>query len=318
MNLISHSSRVDSFTWCSVLKNICLPAAISITMCKLFNCFFAKCKRAELHGKVVVITGASSGLGEALAHVFYENGCKIVLAARRKLELERVRDDLLKKNVPIATLAPIVLELDLSEIEQIDSFVQKVYNACGHIDILINNAGVSHRGFILDTKIEVDRKIMAINYFGTVELTKACLPKMVERKSGHIVFMSSVQGLIAIPHRSAYAASKHAMQAFADSLRSEMHHHNINVTVVSPGYVKTAISLNAYSGSGEAHGEMDASTAAGYSPEYVASKLINAISCKEKEIIISQFLPRLAIFMRHCTPSLYFWIMAKRAANNTP
>ncbi|CAH2086474.1 unnamed protein product [Euphydryas editha] len=136
---------------------------------------------------------------------------------------------------------------------------------------------------------------------------------MVERKSGHIVFISSVQGLIAIPDRSAYAASKHALQAFGDSLRAEMYQHNINVSVVSPGYVKTSVSLNALSGSGEAHGQMDKSTAEGFSAEYVAIKIADMLVNKDKELIISQFLPRLAITIRHSMPYLYFWLMARRA-----
>ncbi|XP_026745627.1 dehydrogenase/reductase SDR family protein 7-like [Trichoplusia ni] len=304
------SNAVQSLSW--YFKYVGIPLATWVAMCKLFDCV-SKRRRRALQGKVVVITGASSGIGEALAHAFYEQGSKVVLAARRKPELERVKQELMSKNVSIPTLEPLVLELDLANYEHLDSFVNNVYKACGHIDILINNGGVSHRGSILDTKVEVDKKIMAINYFGSVSLTKECLPKMVERKTGHIVFVSSVQGLIAIPGRSAYAASKHAMQAFGDSLRAEMHQHNINVTVVSPGYIKTAISLNAYTGSGDAHGVMDTSTAAGFTPEYAADKILDGIVTKKKDFIISQIVPSLAITLRHSIPSLYHWVMARRA-----
>ncbi|KAJ8722714.1 hypothetical protein PYW07_003894 [Mythimna separata] len=307
----SNATAVDSLTW--YLKYIGVPVAIGITMSKLFNCMITKRRRAALQGKVVVITGASSGIGEALAHAFYEQGSKVILASRRKSELERVKNDLMSKNLTTATLEPVVLELDLAKYEELDSFVQNVYDACGHIDILINNGGISHRGSILKTKIEVFKSIMAINYFGSVALTKACIPKMVERKVGHIVFVSSVQGLIAIPDRSAYAAAKHAMQAFGDSLRAEMHQHNVNVTVVSPGYIRTAISLNAYSDSGEPHGVMDTSTAAGFTPEYTAQKILDGVVNKEKDLVISQFIPNLAITLRHSAPSLYHWVMAKRA-----
>ncbi|KAI5637994.1 short chain dehydrogenase domain-containing protein [Phthorimaea operculella] len=306
-----HSS-LESATW--YLKYFALPLTVGvITMAGVFSCLSQRKRRAALQGKVVVITGASSGIGEALAHAFYQQGCKVVLAARRKNELNRVKQELLAKKLEKPTEEPVVVPLDLADASQIDTFVDKVYELCGHIDVLINNGGISHRGSILHTKIEVDKQIMFVNYFGSVALTKAILPKMVERKSGHIVFVSSVQGLIAIPDRSAYAASKFAMQAFGDSLRSEMKQHNINVTVVSPGYVKTAVSLNALTGSGDAHGVMDPSTAAGFSPEYCAQQILDSVVLKQREIVVSQFTPKLAIFLRHAAPSIYFWIMARRA-----
>ncbi|XP_041977183.1 dehydrogenase/reductase SDR family protein 7-like [Aricia agestis] len=290
-----------------------LSLSVGYVLYRLQCHFFEKKRRNTLNGKVVVVTGASSGIGEALAHVLHENGCKVVLAARRIGELERVKQDLISKNQTKSTYEPYVLELDLEKLEQLEPFVNKVYDQFGHIDILINNGGVSHRGSILQTSLDVDKKIMYINYFGSVGLTKAVLPKMVERKSGQIVFISSVQGLIAIPNRSAYGATKHALQAFADCLRAEMAQHNINVSVVSPGYVKTAVSLNALTGSGVSHGVMDKSTETGFSADHVAQEIVTMMVNKQNELIISQFLPNLAIFLRHKVPSLYHYIMAKRA-----
>ncbi|XP_045785758.1 dehydrogenase/reductase SDR family protein 7-like [Maniola jurtina] len=305
-----NASDAKSLNW--YLKYIGLPLSVGFIMYRLCSQVTNRKRRNALQGKVVVITGASSGIGEALAHVFYEYGCKVVLASRRRTELDRVKEDLLSKKIP-STEEPVVCELDLSNLEQLEPFVKKIYDTCGQIDILINNGGVSHRGSILHTTLEVDKKIMYTNYFGSVGLTKAVLPRMVEKKSGHVVFVSSVQGLIAIPDRSAYAASKHALQAFADSLRSEMYQHKIDVSVVSPGYVKTAVSLNALNGSGENHAVMDKSTAAGFTPEYVAMKILDMVVNKDKELVISQFLPNLAVFLRHSVPSLYFWVMARRA-----
>ncbi|RVE48173.1 hypothetical protein evm_007233 [Chilo suppressalis] len=297
------------------LKYVGIPVTVGIAVYVLLNQICTKRRRAALQGKVVLITGASSGIGEALAHAFYDQGSKVVLAARRLNELERVKQDLQSKKLPIKTHEPVILVLDLADLDTIDNFVQKVYELCGNIDILINNGGVSHRGSILHSKMEVFKQIMFINYFGSVGLTKAVLPKMVERKSGHIVFVSSVQGLIAIPDRAAYAASKHAMQAFGDSLRAEMKQHQINVTVVSPGYIKTAVSLNALNESGGSHGVMDKSTASGFTAEYLAERMLNSIVNKENELIVSQFIPNLAIFLRHFTPYVYFWFMGKRAMN---
>jgi dehydrogenase/reductase SDR family member 7B len=154
---------------------------------------------------------------------------------------------------------------------------------------------------------------MLTNYFGTLALTKALLPSMMERKSGRIVCISSVQGKFAIPHRAAYSASKHAMQAFCDSLRAEMDEHNVKVTLISPGYISTNLSLNALTGSGNSYGKMDDTTAHGADPIEMANDIVRAILDDKKDVILCSLAPKLAYWIRIYFPSLYFWIMAKRA-----
>ncbi|KAM3963472.1 dehydrogenase/reductase SDR family protein 7-like [Aphomia sociella] len=304
-------TNLNSIMW--YVKYIGLPLTLSVSIYGLLSRISNKRRRAALKNKVVVITGASSGIGEALAHAFYEQGSTVVLAARRRAELIRVKEDLMSKKMPSEIQEPVVLELDLSDLNNMDSFIKQVYSSCGHIDILINNGGISHRAPILNTDIKVYKQIMDVNYFGSIALTQAALPKMIERRSGHIVFISSVQGLIAIPDRSAYGASKHAIQAFGDSLRAEMFQYNINVSVISPGYIKTAISLNALTGTGAVHGAMDKDISSGFSASYAAEKFVDMIAKKEKELVLCQVLPSIAIFIRHALPALYFNIMAKRA-----
>ncbi|KAL0120226.1 hypothetical protein PUN28_008111 [Cardiocondyla obscurior] len=201
-----------------------------------------------------MITGASSGLGEALAHTFYSVGCRIILVSRRKKELERVKNDLMNTHQTVPTYPPVILELDLTEINNLKDEVIKAIMIHGRIDILINNAGISYRGEVIDTNVDVDIKVMLSNYFSQVALSKIVLPYMIEQQSGHIIGVSSVQGRIAIPFRSAYAASKHALQAWYDTARAELSDKNIKFTVVSPGYIKTALSLNAVTGDGQVYG----------------------------------------------------------------
>ncbi|XP_068629510.1 dehydrogenase/reductase SDR family protein 7-like isoform X2 [Battus philenor] len=306
--------ETGSIAW--YLQYFGLPLSLGMILYKLSNKVRFHKRKEALQGKVVVITGASSGIGEALAHVFFKYGCKLVLASRRISELERVKEDLMSKKVTLS-IEPIVLELDLGNLDQLEVFTGKVHEMCGHVDILINNGGISHRGSILHTKFEVYKQIMNVNYLGSVGLTLATLPKMVERKSGHIVFISSVQGLISLPERSSYGASKHAVQAFGDSLRAEMKQHNIKVSMISPGYVKTSISINALTGTGKPHGVMDVSTAAGFSAEYVAMKILETVVNEENELIICQFVAHFAIFVRRMFPSLYYYIVARRAAKTT-
>lgn len=122
--------------------------------------------------QVVLITGASSGLGEALAHKFYMCGCRLILASRRRDELERVKNDLMKRLADIPTYAPIVLELDLSDFTNMEERMEAALSIFSHVDILINNGGISYRGDILSTNIDVDYKVMLVNYFGQIAITK--------------------------------------------------------------------------------------------------------------------------------------------------
>lgn len=290
-----------------------LPITLPWFIYHIFDVMQQKRKKAALNGKVVMITGASSGLGEALAHVFYTCGCKVILISRRKEELERVKNSLINNYHTIQTHLPIVLPLDLTNINSLPLEVTKIVEIHGKVDILVNNAGISYRGEIINTNVDVDIKVMLINYFAQIALSKVVLSSMIKQQSGHIICISSVQGKIAIPYRSAYAASKHALQAWCDSSRAELADQNIQITVVSPGYIKTALSLNALTGNGQVYGVMDQATQQGYSPKYVAQRVLQAVLKKEKDVIISPLTPKCAILLRNVCPSLYFWIMRKRA-----
>ncbi|XP_018320727.1 dehydrogenase/reductase SDR family protein 7-like [Agrilus planipennis] len=297
----------------NILGTTAFSFAIPVIMFKVIRSIYFNQNQKTLAGKVVVITGASSGLGEALSHEFYKNGSQVILCARRRQELERVRNDLLQMYSTTPTHPPIIIPLDLSDLTSLENVVEKILSITSHVDILINNAGISHRGTVVNTNVEVDKKIMTVNYFGTITLTKALLPSMIKRQIGHIVMISSVQGLIALPNRSAYSASKHALQAFSDSLRAEVAASNIFVTVISPGYIKTSLSINALTASGKKYSKMDDTTAKGFNPEDVAKEVIQAIIQKKNEVIVSSSIPRIVIILRKYFPWLYFFIMAKRA-----
>ncbi|XP_076289440.1 dehydrogenase/reductase SDR family protein 7-like [Lasioglossum baleicum] len=296
-----------------LFKLLGFPITIPWLIYHFYDLVQYKRKKAMLSGKVVMVTGASSGLGEALAHVFYNCGCKVILVSRRKEQLERVKNALINTHHTIPTHPPIVLPLDITDINSLKSEVEKVIDIHGKVDILINNAGISYRGEVDNTSVDVDIKVMLTNYFAQIALAKAVLPYMIKQRYGHIVCVSSVQGKIAIPYRSAYAASKHALQAWCDSCRAELADQNIKVNVISPGYVRTALSLNALTGNGQVYGVMDKTTEEGYSPEYVAQRTLKAILKDEKDVIIATFSPKCAIYLRTLCPSLYFWIMLKRA-----
>ncbi|KAG9473421.1 dehydrogenase/reductase SDR family member 7B isoform X2 [Eleutherodactylus coqui] len=269
---------------------------------------------AYIQDAVVVITGATSGLGKECAKVFYEAGAQVVLCGRNEEGLKDVIKQLcLIRGGAMKFHKPHMVIFDLSDVEAVASAAREILHLVGKVDILINNAGVSYRGAIVDTKLSVDRTIMDTNYFGPVALTKALLPSMIQKKGGHIVVISSVQGKISIPFRSAYSASKHATQAFFDCLRAEMVPHDIAVTVISPGYIQTNLSLNAVTEDGSRYGVMDKTTAEGRTPEEVAQIVLRAVGERSKDVLVAGPLPTLAVYLRVLAPKLFFSLMAARA-----
>ncbi|KAM9099868.1 dehydrogenase/reductase SDR family member 7B [Sarcophilus harrisii] len=268
--------------------------------------------KAYIQDSVVVITGATSGLGKECAKVFHAAGAKLILCGRSQEKLEEFVSELSATHSR-KTHRPHIVVFDLADSDTIVPAANEILQYTGYVDILINNAGISYRGTIMDTALEVDKKVMETNYFGPVALTKAILPSMIAKKQGHIVVISSIQGKISIPFRSAYAASKHATQAFFDCLRAEMQQHEIDVTVICPGYIQTNLSLNALTADGSKYGVMDKNTASGRSPAEVAQTVLTAVGKKKKEVMVADMLPCLAVFLRTLSPRLFFYIMAMRA-----
>ncbi|OPJ87373.1 dehydrogenase/reductase SDR family member 7B isoform A [Patagioenas fasciata monilis] len=270
--------------------------------------------RTYLQEAVVVITGATSGLGKECAKAFHAAGCKLVLCGRDGEKLKDVVQELsTMTNHRKNTHKPHTVVFDLSDTKTVLNAAEEILKYLGHVDILINNAGISFRGTVVDTGLDVDKKVMETNYFGPIALTKALLPSMIKRRQGHIVAISSVQGKISIPFRSAYAASKHATQAFFDCLRAEVEQYDIDVTVISPGYIQTNLSLNAVTADGSRYGVMDKNTAEGQTPAEVAQVVLSAVGQKKKEVLVAGLTPSLAVYLRNLFPSIFFTLMATRA-----
>ncbi|NWX89643.1 DRS7B reductase, partial [Nothoprocta ornata] len=270
--------------------------------------------RAYLREAVVVITGATSGLGKECAKAFHAAGSKVVLCGRNSEKLRELVQELSamtnhRKNMH----KPHTVVFDLSDTRMVLNAAEEILKNMGHVDILINNAGISYRGTVVDTGLDVDKKLMETNYFGPIALTKALLPSMIKRRQGHIVAISSIQGKISIPFRSAYAASKHATQAFFDCLRAEVEQYDIDVTVISPGYIQTNLSLNALRGDGSRYGVLDKATAEGQTAAEVAQVVLAAVGHKKKEVLVAGLAPCLAVYLRNLFPRIFFTLMASRA-----
>jgi short-subunit dehydrogenase len=260
------------------------------------------------NNKVVWITGASSGIGEALSAAFANEGAKLVLSARRTDELNRVKTSLKLKDEDV-----LIFPFDLENSSNADDLCKQVISKFGRIDILINNGGISQRSLTKETPLSIDRKIMEINYFGTVALTKSVLPMMLKQRSGHIVAMSSIAGKFGFYFRSAYSASKHALHGFFESLRMEIANENVKVLIVCPGKIKTNISLNAITENGGKHNKMDESTEQGLSAKECAKQIINAILKNKEEVFIGGKELR-AVWMKRLFPKLFSVMIKKQKA----
>ncbi|MBS1491840.1 MAG: SDR family oxidoreductase [Bacteroidetes bacterium] len=254
-----------------------------------------------LANKVIWITGASSGIGEALTYQLATiKGVKLILSSRRKNELERV-----KNSCPLPIQANVqILPLDLAQPATLPLNVEAAIQFFGHVDILVNNGGISQRSLAKETHLEVDRQLMEVDYFGTLALTKLLLPHFLKRKCGHYVTVSSVMGLVGTPYRSGYAAAKHALHGFFDSLRAELWRDSksIYVTMICPGWVRTHITLNALVGDGSKLNKMDKTTQHGLHPEVCARKMIAAIQKKKEEVYIGGTKEVFAVYLKRFLP----------------
>ncbi|MCU0433986.1 MAG: SDR family oxidoreductase [Bacteroidia bacterium] len=256
--------------------------------------------------KVVWITGASSGIGEALAVEFARQGATLVLSSRRQTELERVQ-----QACGLGADRCLILPLDLADTSEVDALTQQVVKTFGRIDVLVNNGGISQRALAKDAPVEIDRRIMEVNFFGQIALTKSVLPVMLAQRSGHIVVMSSIAGKFGFWYRTAYSASKHALHGFFESLRMEVEGEGLQVLIACPGKIRTDISLHALRPDGTAHNVMDKSQELGMPADECARQIIVAMKKGKEEVLIGGREIK-AVWIKRHFPGLFAKIIRKQ------
>ena len=250
----------------------------------------------KLKDKIIWITGASSGIGEELTYQLAELGNRLIISARRENELERVKSNC----QPEAQNDIHIIPLDLADLDSLDALANQALDIYGRIDILVNNGGISQRSLVADTKFEVDKRLMDVNFLSAVKLTKAVLPGMMRNNGGHFLITSSMVGIFGTPFRSSYSASKHALHGFFEALGAEVWEHNIFVTLFCAGYIKTNVSLNALTADGSPQNKMDLNQANGKSVSDTAKAMIKAVEANRKEVyfggkeVIGAYLKRFA------------------------
>ncbi len=254
--------------------------------------------REKFQDRIIWLTGASSGIGEAIAEALSAFGARLILSSTDARSLRRVADRL------AAPDRVALVPLDLADGGGLPDCAKRALAKFGTLDMLIHCAGVSQRGLAEETCLDVDRRLMEINYFGTVALTKAVLPHFLSRGSGHIVVVSSLAGKMGLPLRSGYAASKHALHGFFDTLRAEVGTRGISVTVVCPGFVRTNMSVNALTADGSPHGAMDPRTARGMDPRQCAERILQAVARRKNESYVCGK-EILMLYLSRCLPGAY-------------
>ena len=269
--------------------------------------------------KVVWITGASSGIGQALALEYVRQGAAVILSARRESVLNGVKKECvdagaLEQNV-------LVLPLDVTQEETLESSTEKAFAFKGQIDLLINNAGISQRSSCLNTTMPTYRTLFDVDVFGQIALTKCVLPLMIKQGFGHIAVTSSVAGKIGVPYRTGYCAAKHAVMGFFDALRSEVAHQNISVSTITPGFIRTNVSKNALAGDGSAFGQVDENISGGMAAGDCAKVVVAGLNKGKKEIAVGKGSEMHALWIKRFFPNLLTKILEKqykkRAAKGT-
>ncbi|MDG5798985.1 SDR family oxidoreductase [Marinilabiliaceae bacterium ANBcel2] len=259
----------------------------------------------ELKGKVIWLTGASSGIGKALAFQLAKEHAYLILSSRSSEKLKQVQKECLQ-----FTDNCLIYPVDITDSESLNATYHSVISKTVGVDILINNAGQSQRSLAEETTLAVDRHVMDVNFFSMVDLTKLVLPDMIKRGSGHIVVVSSITGKFGFPLRTAYAGSKHAVQGYFESLRGELKKHGIYVTIVSPGRVQTDISKKAITGNGMAYGKMDSGQAEGMPADLCAKKIVRGVKKRRKDFLVGNR-ELLMVYIRKFLPALYHNIVDK-------
>ena len=262
-------------------------------------------KNKMFAGKVVWVTGASSGIGEALVYEFIERGATVIASSNDLPELERVKSNCRDKKEMVNCVP-----FDLADTSDITRIVEQQINIFKRIDFVLNIGGISQRARIDETPLWLDRKIFEINFFGTIAFTKAILPYMIKQQSGHILATSSISGRFGFPLRSAYSASKQALHGFFETLYLENKKFNIRASVIIPGRVRTSISLHALNSEGKEHGKLDDGQAGGVTPQKAAQTIIKGIRRNKREILVGKG-ELTMLYIRRYFPWLFFRIADK-------
>lgn len=258
---------------------------------------------------VVWITGASSGIGAALARELAKRGAKLILSSNEERALERAAADCGAPREDV-----LVLPLDLEDFEALPAVAARAWERFGRVDALVNNAGLAQRSLAADTTMAVYRKLMNVDCLGHIALTQAVLPRMIARRSGYLLATLSVAGYVGTPLRTGYAAAKYGLRGYFDGLRYEVWEHGIRTSLIVPGFIRTQITTKALEGDGSRHGQMDPANAAGLPPDRAARKILAGMEREKREIFFGGWELGI-VLLKRLWPGLADLVLRKRWTN---
>ena len=251
-----------------------------------------------MNDQVWWVTGASSGIGAALAKALAARGARLILSGRNVAALEAVAAD--------CATETWILPFEATDYAALPQLAEQAWNWCGRIDGLVNNAGISQRSLAVDTDFAVYEQIVAVDLLAPIALTQQILPRMIAAGGGRIVAISSVAGIAGVPLRSAYCAAKHGLIGYHDAVRAENEHLGLKVLVVAPGSVRTNVSRNALNADGSVRGESDAAIDNGLSPDDAAAQMLAAVDAGTRELVVAEGAEALVASLRRGDPDALF------------
>ncbi|KAF0033242.1 hypothetical protein F2P81_015532 [Scophthalmus maximus] len=267
--------------------------------------------KTSVRNKVVVITDALSALGKECSGVFHKGGARLILCGKSWEKLEELADDLANASDPTVTFPPKLVLVDFGDMDSMPEVIEEILDCYGCLDVLILNSSMKVKAPAQSLSLEMDKLLMDNNYFGPVTLAKGVLPSMISRRTGHLLLVNSIQGKLAVPFRSTYAASKHAVQAFFDCLRAEVEEYGISVSTINHTFISRAASEHAEAPSSKSVWSLlYTEKPLGVSPVEAAAELVKTLSNKKKEVLIAPSLPKMAVYARSFFPNVFFAVMA--------
>ncbi|XP_031174863.1 dehydrogenase/reductase SDR family member 7C-B-like isoform X2 [Sander lucioperca] len=282
----------------------------------LFSVIMGLLSKTSVRNKVVVITDALSGLGKECAGVFHRGGARLILCGKSWEKLEELADDLANASDPTVTFPSKLVLLDFGDMDSMPEVISEILECYGCLDIVILNSSMKVKAPAQSVSLEMDKLLMDNNYFGPATLAKGLLPSLISRRTGHLLLVNSIQGKIAVPFRTSYAASKHAVQAFFDCLRAEVEEYGISVSTINYTFIsRSASSENTEPSSKSIWSLLYSQKPLGVSLDEAATEIIKTLSNKRKEVVIAPSLPKVAVYARSFFPNVFFAVMAAGVKN---
>ncbi|XP_061088417.1 dehydrogenase/reductase (SDR family) member 7Cb [Conger conger] len=288
-----------------------LPALVVLVagVYYVYNEVIRLMSKSMVRNKVVVITDAVSGVGTECAKLFHKGGARLILCGKSWDKLESLSDDLSSASDPSVTFTPKLVLLDFSDIDSMPDVVTEVLECYGCVDVLICNSSLKIKAPVQTLSLEMDKTIMDTNYFGPITLAKGVLQSMISRRTGHLLLVNSIQGKLAVPFRTSYAASKHAVQAFFDCLRAEVEEYGISVSTISHTFI-TAVPQDGVPSPKPKNALLSLFSRHGVYPAELAEEIQCTISRKKKEVLMAHPIPMAALYIRSFFPSLFFAVVS--------